>query len=265
MHHAWVTTNLLDLRAEPRHDSERLSQLFFREIVTVEKEQDGFSWIAQADGYSGWVDSRFLQRVGGTEEMEKWRTGNAVVIAPTATLYDRLGQETVSPHILYYGTKLNVRFSRGTLSRVIMPGGQAVFIKSRHIAPIKKRGTPVTGTRLVGEGRRFLGVPYLWGGVTVTGFDCSGFVRTVCSRFGVYLPRDTKEQIMAGEAVTRERIRTGDLLFFERHVGFAVGRTHVLHASRGSGGVRLNALTVGLPDYREDLDRDFIQARRVTP
>jgi cell wall-associated NlpC family hydrolase len=77
------------------------------------------------------------------------------------------------------------------------------------------------------------------------------------------MPRDTKDQITMGERVDRDCIKTGDLLFFRRHVGLAIGRTHLVHASRGGGGVRINALVPGLPDYREDLDRDFVQARRM--
>jgi cell wall-associated NlpC family hydrolase len=81
----------------------------------------------------------------------------------------------------------------------------------------------------------------------------------------MYVPRDTRDQISVGQRVERERIKSGDLLFFRRHVGLAVGRTHIIHASRGGGGVRLEALVPGLPVYREDLDRDFAQARRITP
>ena len=265
MRYAWVTTNLLDLWAKPRFESERRSQLFFGEALKVEKEQNGFCRVCQADGYAGWADCRFLTPMSQTVYKQCLANSNAIVVASTARLYDRSGKRTVSPHILYYGTRLRIKAGPDAFDRVILPDNSVVMVKAGHIRPIKTgKGNSVAGSRLVAEAKRFLGVPYLWGGVTVTGFDCSGLVRTVFSRFGIYMPRDTKDQISMGETVDRDCIRTGDLLFFRRHVGLAIGKTHLVHASRGGGGVRINALVPGLPDYREDLDRDFAQARRMT-
>lgn len=264
MRYAWVTTNLLDLWAKPRFDSGRASQLFFGEVVKVESEQKGFCRVRQADGYAGWADARFLAAMSQATYKKYLANSNAIVVASTARLYDRRGKPTVSPHLLYYGTRLRIKAGRAGFARIVLPDNGAVLVKANNIKPINRRITSsLPGSRLVAEAKRFLGVPYLWGGVTTTGFDCSGLVRTIFSRFGVYMPRDTKAQISMGERVERDCIKTGDLLFFRRHVGLAIGRTHLVHASRGGGGVRINALVPGLPDYREDLDRDFAQARRM--
>ncbi len=264
MRYASVTTNLLDLWVKPRFDSGRASQLFFGEALKVEKEQKGFCRVCQADGYTGWVDARFLMPMSQTVYKQDLANINAIVTALTARLYDRRGKQTVSPHLLYYGTRLRVKAGPAGFARVVLPDNKVVLVKAGNIRPINRgKCNPVAGSRLVTEAKRFLGVPYLWGGITVTGFDCSGLVRTIFSRFGIYMPRDTKDQITMGEKVERDCIKTGDLLFFRRHVGLAIGRTHLVHASRGGGGVRINALVPGLPDYREDLDRDFVQARRM--
>jgi len=265
MRYAWVTTNLLDLWAEPRFDSERVSQLFFGEALKVEKEQKGFCRVRQVDGYWGWVDARFLMPMSQAAYKEYLTNINAVVVASTARLYDRRGKQTVSPNLLYYGTRLRIKAGPVGFARIVLPDNRGVLVKAGNIRPINRRITSsLHRSRLVAEAKRFLGVPYLWGGITVTGFDCSGLVRTIFSRFGIYMPRDTKDQISMGERVERDCIKTGDLLFFRRHVGLAIGQTHLVHASRGGGGVRINALVPGLPDYREDLDRDFVQARRMT-
>jgi len=264
MRYGCVTTNLLDLWAKPRFDSERLSQLFFGEVLKVEKEQKGFCRVCQADGYMGWADARFLTPMSQTVYKQCLANTNAVVTTSTARLYNRRGKKTVSPHLLFYGTKLRIKAGPAGFARIVLPDNSSVLVKTNNIRPINRKITSsLTGSRLVAEAKRFLGVPYLWGGITVTGFDCSGLVRTVFSRFGVYMPRDTKDQISMGERVERDCIKTGDLLFFRRHVGLAIGRTHLVHTSRGGGGVRINALVSGLPDYREDLDRDFVQARRM--
>ncbi len=264
MRYACVTTNLLDLWAEPRFDRGRASQLFFGEVLKVDKQHNGFCRVRQADGYQGWADARFLAQISHAAYSEYLAKANAVVAASSARVYDRWGKQTVSPHLLFYGTRVRVSAGPAGFARVILPDNSVVLVKADNIRPINKRITSsLHGPRLVAEAKRFLGVPYMWGGITVTGFDCSGLIRTVFSRFGIYVPRDTKDQITMGERVKRDCIKTGDLLFFRRHVGLAVGRTHLVHASRGGGGVRINALIRGLPGYRDDLDRDFAQARRI--
>jgi cell wall-associated NlpC family hydrolase len=149
------------------------------------------------------------------------------------------------------------------LQAVSLPDGRLVAVKKRNVAPIRKRMTSVSARALTAEARKFLGVPYLWGGITSTGFDCSGLVQAVFATFGITMPRDTKDQIRSGTGVARDRIRMGDLLFFDRHVGIATGDSRIIHASRGGGGVTLNSLTPGEPDYRPDLAASFRQARRI--
>jgi len=85
----------------------------------------------------------------------------------------------------------------------------------------------------------------------------------VFSRFGVFLPRDTKDQIKCGREVEQKEIVTGDLLFFKRHVAIATPRGRIIHSSVGGGGVRINSLRAGQELYRADLDRDYVTARRV--
>ncbi|MFH1374954.1 MAG: SH3 domain-containing C40 family peptidase [bacterium] len=263
MRYAFVTTNLLDLRAKPGHGSERRSQLFFGELLKVMSEQKGFCRVRQTDGYTGWADSRFLRAISARGYREHLSSINAVITVRTARIWNKSGSPP--PYFLYYGTRLHVRPDSSGLKRVILADRTSLLVKAGNLTPISMKNSPFpTGARLVAEVKRFLGVPYLWGGITVTGFDCSGLVRTVFSRFGIYIPRDTKDQISKGEKVDRDCIKTGDLLFFRRHVGLAIGRDRLIHASQGSGGVRINALERGLPDYREDLDRDFAQARRMT-
>ncbi len=265
MPYAWVTTNLLDLWSEPRFESERHSQLLFGEVVTVESSRNGFHCVKETDGYRGWADARFLSPITRKAARLYSEKRRAAVTASTARLYDSAGRKTIRPYFLYYGTLVATGTGRRGLTRVALPNGDHVFVKTSVLRPIiSASNRSIPGLRLVAEARRFLGVPYLWGGVTTAGFDCSGLVRAVCRGFGVYLPRDTRDQISAGERVEPERIKSGDLLFFHRHVGFALHGTHIIHASRGGGGVRLDAWRAGFPDYRQDLEKEFAQARRVT-
>jgi cell wall-associated NlpC family hydrolase len=88
-------------------------------------------------------------------------------------------------------------------------------------------------------------------------------VRAVFARFGLQLPRDTKDQIRVGRKVTREETKSGDLLFFERHVAIAIDDRSFVHASLGASGVRINSVDPGQEHYRSDLAGQFDQVRRI--
>ncbi|MEA2031696.1 MAG: C40 family peptidase [candidate division Zixibacteria bacterium] len=264
MWYGWITINLLDMRAKPDYHSERVSQVRFSEIVHVSKKQAGFVLVKQSDGYSGWVDQRFVLPIQTNNAIDDYyQSQNYVVISSQARVYDSSGQ-CVPPYLLYYGTYLSVESIAEGDAQLGLPHQSNLFIKGKHLRPIDdSKRKMVTGTRLVAEAVKFLGVPYLWGGVGPLGFDCSGLVQSVCRSYAIELPRDTKDQITIGREVQREHIKSGDLLFFHRHVALAINRYHFIHASRGSGGIRIESFFGGDPNYRVDLDREFVQARRI--
>lgn len=264
MKFAWVTTNLLDLWAEPKFDSERSSQLLFAELLKVGVTRNRFCKVTQIDGHNGWADGRFLAPILRTEFYAYRKKINATVSVSSARIVESATGRTVPPHVIYYGTRLICRHSSDGKSVAILPDGSRLFLKAGSVRPIKRQMSMVAdGRKLVAEARRFLGVPYLWGGVSPNGFDCSGFVRAVCARFNICLPRDTKDQILVGHKVARDCIKRGDLVFFDRHVGLAIDGATIIHSSLGGGGVRINSISPDREDYRNDLDENFRTARRV--
>jgi peptidoglycan DL-endopeptidase CwlO len=105
---------------------------------------------------------------------------------------------------------------------------------------------PPLGARVVKYARRFVGVPYVWGGSTPRpGFDCSGFVRYVWGHFGVSLPHSTYGDLSRGRAVMRKYLRPGDLVFFAggSHVGIYVGRHRVIDAPHSGAVVHVSTMT----------------------
>jgi len=116
-------------------------------------------------------------------------------------------------------------------------------------SPVEVSSSDVDGSEVVGEAKKYLGVPYRNGGTTTNGLDCSGLVVTVYERFGVALPRTSHDQSSFGAKVDRSRLEPGDLVFFRTsgttrisHVGIYSGDGQFIHASTRSKRVKYDRL-----------------------
>lgn len=101
-------------------------------------------------------------------------------------------------------------------------------------------GTTAKADQIIATAKQYIGVPYLWGGTTPAGFDCSGFVQYVFKKHGITLPRTATTQYSAGTYVSKSNLKKGDLVFFGEssgitHVGIYVGNNEFIHASTSKG------------------------------
>ncbi len=118
------------------------------------------------------------------------------------------------------------------------------------------------GRAITATAQKYMGVPYIWGGETPTGFDCSGFTRYVMSQNGIKIPRTAAEQYAAGTPVAKNNLKAGDLVFFSTykagasHVGFYLGDGKFIHASSLANQVTISELA---DQYYTD---HYIGARR---
>lgn len=117
--------------------------------------------------------------------------------------------------------------------------------RGRHLLMRAPEPQGTFGTRVVRYARRFLGVPYAWGGTSPrTGFDCSGFVRFVYGHFGISLPHSSFADVWRGRHVARKHLRPGDLVFFAdaSHVGIYVGGDRFIDAPHSGTVVRISTM-----------------------
>ena len=128
--------------------------------------------------------------------------------------------------------------------------------------PEVSRGSSALGRRIVASSMQYLGVPYVFGGTTPSGFDCSGYVRYVFANAGIYLPRTADAQYECGYPVSTSELVPGDLVFFSTyeagasHVGIYIGDGSFINASSSSG-VSIASL------YSSSWGSCYIGARRV--
>jgi hypothetical protein len=162
---------------------------------------------------------------------------------------------------LFWNARVILGPRRGSLRRVELPDGRRGWVRSAGLGPVERPDRP-----LLARVRGLLGTPYLWGGRTPAGFDCSGFVQLALAEQRVRLPRDAQQQFTACRPIrNQEAAREGDLLFFglagkpAAHVGIALGGGYFVHAR---GTVRINSIVPGNPLYEKALMAQFRGVRR---
>jgi len=220
------------------------------------------------DGYLGWVNRGYIAPAD-----EAWAHGWEAAVGGRAAV--SLGAELVDDDgAVVVRLPWGARVAHDGNGRCILPDGRAAALGAGELVPAAElpRRFPAAGQAIVASALRWLGTPYLWGGVTLGGVDCSGFVQALGRLHGVPLPRDAELQVAVGTRVDPgrdfEHLRAGDLLFFTEvpgritHVGLSMGGPRLIHSSLSNGGVATNDLCAA-DELGPALRRMFVEARRV--
>lgn len=221
---------IIPLRAEPSDRSEIVSQVLFGEHFEILETQKQWSKIKlQYDDYEGWVDSKQYQII--SEKSFKDLSKDAIILN--------------SDLVEYVSTPINVLIP-------IPLGASLSFLNHTEINTenLEFEGMRISGIKskkeLINTAFMYLNAPYLWGGKTPFGIDCSGFTQMVYKLNGYHLLRDASQQSSQGDALSFiEESEAGDLAFFDNeegkiiHVGIIMENNYIIHAS---GKVRIDRL-----------------------
>ncbi|WP_318578986.1 NlpC/P60 family protein [Ochrobactrum sp. AN78] len=219
-----VSASVVDLRSEPRPDSGPQTQIIFGDMVRVFEEQDGWSWAqAERDGYTGYVSSASLEKPGAD--------ATHMVIVPRTFIYP--GSDLRFPHTkaLSLGSRVRIVGSaetRGT-QYALLENGEALI--AGHLASLDQHAPDY-----VAVAETLLHTPYLWGGTSGFGIDCSGIVQLSMWVSGRKVLRDSDmQQNTLGEIIEPDadysNLKRGDLVFWKGHVAICASPDMLIHAS----------------------------------
>jgi pimeloyl-ACP methyl ester carboxylesterase len=274
---ALVNRAVADVNREPRPLAERVTQARLGEIVRVLDEQG--DWVRvqmETDGYIGWMRAGTLHRADEQVLREYGASCNALVQGELVTAYGDAARTSENGK-LPFAVAVPMIEQRDEVAAVHLPDGRACWVTQDALLPIANRPHPnARGIAFtLGLIQRFVGVPYLWGGRTPFGYDCSGLAQTFWGFMGVAIPRDADQQFRAGVPV--EGVASaGDLLFFgepteaseryERitHVAISLGGNEFIHANAATWGVSYNSLDPAAPNYRAWLREHLVGVRRFS-
>lgn len=255
-----VSRTLVDILAEPRFHAERISQAFWGELLSPLEEKNEFIRVRRLrDQYEGWVDKRYLNGKFST----KGKLHRLVVA--DADVKVQLAKQPLSPYQLLFGTEIFVSKQTERSVEFSIDEHHSASMTKRNFSSVGKPDAATAWKSILKHSRFFLGAPYLWGGISHLGCDCSGLVQTLYGQVGISLPRDTKDQRKTGIGVKRAEMQPGDLIFSPGHVVILLEKGKILHSSRSYGGVAIQSLDPKDDSYRKDMDEQFEEARRVLP
>lgn len=272
-----VTISVANLRSQPRDAAELATQALLGMPLKVLDKDRGWYLVQTPDQYISWIDWGGFQRMNKVE-FDAWESAEKVIVlSPYAFSYESPSTSAQTVSDLVAGDLLKVLGEHSAFYEVAYPDGRKAFV-SKNDAQLYKNWLATLNSseeNLVATAKRMMGLPYLWGGTSYKGVDCSGFTKTIFFLNGWIIPRDASQQVHTGQLIDTskgfESLQLGDLLFFGTkasdetaekitHVGMWIGNNEFIHAS---GKVRVSSMDSAAPNYDEFEKNRFIRAKRL--
>ena len=273
---AIVKISVANLRSKAGHSQELATQATLGTPVKVFKNDGDWYLIQTPDNYLAWVDKGGIE-ILKNNDFKNWKKANKIIYTDiTGFSYtSTTRQETVSD--LVAGSILELVADEGSFYQVKYPDGRLAFVKKEEAQTYNSWLAALNPTEesLVATSKQLMGLPYLWGGTSSKGVDCSGFTKTIYFLNGMVLPRDASQQVNAGTIVDKDKdfskLAVGDLLFFGRpatdstkqrvvHVGMWIGNNQFIHSS---GRVHISSIDKEATNFDEFNLNRYLQSNRM--
>lgn len=271
----YVLISVANLRALPQESSELSSQLLMGTQIRILDQVGNWLLVQSPDQYIGWTDPLGIVRMTPMEAHQYEQQPFGVMMAAQGFVHEKPTEKSQPLHDLSWGNKVIItqkRKKRG-FTAIQLANGQTGWAKDIVPEIIWQKTWRATGEAVRQHAFSMMGIPYLWGGTSWKGVDCSGFTRMAYLSIGLLLPRDASQQVKEGTLITDqptfEKLKIGDLLFFGRklpngqervtHVAIWAGQNEFIHAS---GYVRVGSMDPQSPRYDAFNRGRFLRAHR---
>ncbi len=273
---ALVTISVANIRSEPKHSSELATQALMGTPLKVLKANGTWFMVQTPEGYISWVDAAGIQ-VLTEEDLLRWEKRPKLVSTEMLGYIYENDEEAEPMSDITAGNIVALVGETEFSYEVELPDGRRGFAPKNSMLEFEEwiGSRDLSDDNLIRTAKNMMGVPYLWGGTSPKGVDCSGFTKTIYYLNGMIIPRDASQQVHEGEEIDTgknwDRLEVGDLLFFgspatadqpERviHVGMWIGNYSFIH-SRGR--VRISSFNPEDPNYDEyELNR-YLRTKRI--
>jgi gamma-D-glutamyl-L-lysine dipeptidyl-peptidase len=273
-----VSISVANIRSEPGHSAELATQATMGMPLRLLKKQGEWHLVQTPDKYISWMQGSFQPMSAAA--FEAWKNADKLIYTHIYgfAYKDAVFGETLSD--LVAGNIMELVKEMPSAYEVRFPDGRKAFVKKTEAAPFSQwlAKAEATENTLVNTAFKLLGVPYLWGGTSTKGIDCSGFTKTIYFMNGFMLPRDASQQVHAGTLIDEnknfENLQPGDLLFFGRHatdstrervthVGMWIGNKEFIHAPGLEAHVRVSSVDEAAENFDEFNLNRYLRTKRM--
>ncbi|MCK0189731.1 SH3 domain-containing C40 family peptidase [Arenibacter sp. F20364] len=271
-----ITISVANLRSKPSHSSELVTQATLGTPVKILKEEDNWYLIQTPDKYLSWVDRGGIMPLT-VGEYSEWKSSPKVIYTNTighSYTDSNKGTQVVSDMVA--GGVLERLGVEKEFYYVSFPDGRKAYVHKTEAMDYDSWLAALDPSQesLVSTSKTLMGVPYLWGGTSTKGVDCSGFTKTIYFLNGIVLPRDASQQIHTGKEIDAvkdfDKLEPGDLLFFGKpatdttkerviHVGMWIGNNEFIHSA---GRVHISSMDKDAPNYDEYNLNRYLRSNR---
>jgi hypothetical protein len=272
-------------RFEPDNSAEMATQVLLGTPVEILKKEHGYYLVRTPDRYISWTDDAGITSLDHSK-FSNWQTTDKVVYTKEyGHAYEKPSLKSNPVSDLVAGNILQLIAKENKFYKVVYPDGRIGYVFLKDATSYHKwisRPNPTPG-EILKTAYSLIGVPYLWGGTSIKGVDCSGFTKTCYFLNGIILPRDASQQALVGEKINiyendtvslkqcLKNLKAGDLLFFGggknrtsnpriTHTAIYIGNGKFIQSA---GMVAINSMIPGSIDYDDYQSRTLVVARRM--
>ena len=212
--------SVINIRSKPKHSAELGTQgLLGMELKVLDKKGSWYR-VQTPDKYISWVDQGGILRMN-TAELEAWNKKRKIIYTSNfGYVYEKQHENSSRVSDISFGGILSLTKEFDSFYQVAYPDERIGFVKKQDAVPYSSwlKNNPSNAKSIESAAKSMLGIPYLWGGTSPKGNDCSGFTKTVYLMNGFVIPRDASQQVNAGKVIDKnlrfEGLEKGDLMFF---------------------------------------------------